>query len=135
MKHDSIESIVAIAQRSGYAEASKASFKSRALAYLRAIAKDLQLSKGSYSIRFNPGGIAVSGDAILHSDSFYLTIGESGLMYRTCKGQKDYHGGPNCWMVGPYGNVSRYSRDVLLKELRGMMNSPCKPAPSLLYPL
>lgn len=88
------------ARMAGYNEEAKADFKRFSLSLLRSIAKDLQLSKDSYSIRFNAGGIAVSGDAILHSDSFYLKIGEMGVMWRTCKGQKDYTGGPNQWAIG-----------------------------------
>lgn len=83
-----------------YNEEYKAEYKRFALSVLRAIARDLQLAKESYSIRFNPGGIAVSGDATLHSNWFYLTICEVGVMWRTCEGQKDYHGGPNQWAIG-----------------------------------
>ena len=70
-------------------------WKKKSMSFLRRIAKELNLNKGDYSIRFNPGGIAVSGDAILHHNSFYLHINDFGGYWRTCKGQKDYSGGAN----------------------------------------
>lgn len=81
-------------------EQAKAQFKTLAMKALRRIAKELDLPKGSFDVRFNAGGPAVSGDAILHHDEFYLTIGEFGVMWRTCKGRKDYTGGPNRWAIG-----------------------------------
>lgn len=92
--------ITELARAAGYNEQGKAEYKKLALSVLRQIARDLNLAKGTYQIRFNPGGIAVAGDAILHHDRFYLTTGEIGVMWRTCKGQKDYTGGRNRWAVG-----------------------------------
>src|SRR6266852_6387164 len=45
--------------------------------------------------------IAVSGEATLHADHVYVqacqpaTGHDTGLMFRTCRGRKDYYGGPN----------------------------------------
>jgi hypothetical protein len=45
--------------------------------------------------------IAVSGEATLHADQLYVqacqpaTGHETGILFRTCQGRKDYHGGPN----------------------------------------
>jgi hypothetical protein len=70
----------------------------------KALAAKLGLSKGEYSIRYNRGGIAVSGETMLHADWLYLDLSVScmgprmGVMYRSCKGQKDYTGGVNQWM-------------------------------------
>lgn len=87
--------LVSLARCSGYNEENKAKFKKLSLSFMRKLAKYLNLPKGSYSIRFNPGGIAVSGDAILHHDSFYVWLNDFGGCWRTCKGQKDYTGGTN----------------------------------------
>jgi hypothetical protein len=57
------------------------------------------LKKGEFDIRWNPGGIAVSGDHTLHTDKIYVAFHDNlqtGCFYwRTCKGRKDYTGGPN----------------------------------------
>ncbi len=66
---------------------------------LKRIVEIMGLQKGDYDIRWNPGGIAVSGDHTLHTDWFYLAlhdnIGSGWFYYRTVNGRKDFHGGPN----------------------------------------
>ena len=76
-------------------------FHSRAKSQLRRIATALGLESGSYDLRSNQAGIAVSGEIILHSDHLYVQVSQSamgyhsGVLFRTCKGRKDYVGGPN----------------------------------------
>jgi hypothetical protein len=76
-------------------------FKRHALAFLRQLAKDVGLAEGTYDVRFNTGGIAVSGDATLHHEHVYISFNADGIcpgiLYRTCKGRKDYSGGVNRW--------------------------------------
>ena len=66
------------------------------------IAKSLGLPKGSYTVRWNAGGDAVSGDVILHAEHLYINFGQSCLgnqfMYRWCQDQQDFTGGRNRWM-------------------------------------
>ena len=71
------------------------------------IARDLGLRKGSYVIRANRAGPGSLGEVTLHSDVVYLEVGgtfwaagmpEGEVLYRTCKGLKDYTGGPNQWL-------------------------------------
>lgn len=70
----------------------------------KALAAKLSLNKGEYSIRYNRGGIAVSGETTLHADDIYIQLSvscfgpASGVLYRSCKGQKDYSGGVNRFM-------------------------------------
>lgn len=111
----SISSIIQLAKSAGYSESAKAKFRKQSLSFLRALAKELRLVNGDYSIRFNPGGIAVSGEATLHHNNFYLQIDELGAYWRTCKGQKDYTGGHNRWIVGFGCNVSA---EMLIAEIR-----------------
>jgi hypothetical protein len=53
------------------------------------------------NLRSNQGGIAVSGEITLHADHLYVqacqpaTGHDSGVMFRTCEGRKDYVGGRN----------------------------------------
>lgn len=69
---------------------------------LRGIAKELGLQSGSYDIRSNLGGTGVTGEITLHGEHIYIQLCEAmnGLevLYRSCKGRKDYSGGSNNWM-------------------------------------
>ena len=72
-----------------------------ALATLRKVAAVLGLQKGEYDLRFNPGGIAVWGEATLHTEHWYIQIqphNDLGILVRTCTGRKDYTGGRNTWI-------------------------------------
>jgi len=92
-----------------YNETAKAQFKKDSMSLLRDVAKLLGLPKGTYDLRYNPAGIACSGDAILHADTFYVSFNLDYLnwvLVRTCKGRKDYTGGPN----------RQYSFDKLAQE-------------------
>jgi hypothetical protein len=66
---------------------------------LKHIAEELNLAAGSFDIRWNPGGVACSGDHTLHTDTVYLALhdncGLGWFYWRTCKGRKDYTGGGN----------------------------------------
>jgi hypothetical protein len=79
----------------------KRAFHNHARRRLKQLADALGLSPGSFDLRSNPGGIAVSGEATLHADHLYVqacqpaTGHDSGILFRTCQGRKDYHGGLN----------------------------------------
>ncbi|HEY7006449.1 MAG TPA: hypothetical protein VH392_08195 [Sphingomicrobium sp.] len=84
-----------------YDAEAKRLFHSRAKSQLRRIATALGLELGSYDLRSNQAGIAVSGEITLHGDRLYVQVSQSamghhsGVLFRTCKGRKDYVGGPN----------------------------------------
>ena len=84
-----------------YDAAAKRLFHSRSRSQLRRLATALGLRPGSYDLRSNPAGIAVSGEITLHTDRLYVQASQSamgnanGTLFRTCKGRKDYIGGPN----------------------------------------
>ena len=84
-----------------YDEQQKSRFHRTARSRLKKLAAELNLIPGSYDIRSNRAGVAVSGEATLHHDRAYIQIGQFGLssghgiLIRTCKGRKDYTGGPN----------------------------------------
>lgn len=82
----------------------KATLHRAGRSFLNVLAKDLGLAKGEYDVRSNLGGIAVSGEVTLHSDQLYVQLSESSagpgrvlVLYRSCKGRKDYSGGPNAF--------------------------------------
>ncbi|WP_035686563.1 hypothetical protein [Bradyrhizobium sp. Cp5.3] len=84
-----------------YDAAAKRLFHNRARSALRRVAMALELQPGDYDLRSNPGGMAVSGEITLHGDHLYVQASQSamgfhrGILFRTCKGRKDYVGGPN----------------------------------------
>jgi hypothetical protein len=81
----------------------KAKFHRQAKTVLRRLAKALGYSNKDFDLRSNQGGIAVSGEITLHSDTLYIQFSQSclgpdwGFMWRTCEGRKDYSGGQNRW--------------------------------------
>ena len=87
----------------GYQPDKKRQFKLDALFILKGLAELMQLQHDEYVVRWNEGGIAVSGDATLHTNEVYIHFSQlaggqgTGFMWRTCKGQKDFVGGFNRW--------------------------------------
>ena len=86
-----------------YNAAAKKEFKLAAMQGLRKLADVLRLELGTYEVRWNAGGVAVSGEATLHHDLFYIQISQGGapggfeVLYRTCNGRRDFSGGSNHW--------------------------------------
>jgi len=76
-------------------------FHRHARARLKALAQELKFPSGSFDLRSNAGGIAISGEITLHHDAVYIQVCQpatgwgSGIMIRTCKGRRDYTGGAN----------------------------------------
>lgn len=69
---------------------------------LKQLVKALGLPDGSYEIRINRAGPAVSGDIILHGQWLYVNLSQTamsntGFYWRLCNGRKDYTGGVNQW--------------------------------------
>jgi hypothetical protein len=84
-----------------YDDHAKRLFHRRARSQLRRLATALGLAPGSYDLRSKPAGIAVSGEITLHADSLYVQVSQSAMgnansiLFRTCKGRKDYVCRPN----------------------------------------
>lgn len=113
-----------LARSSSYNEAIKARFRSEAMKYLRALAKRLNLPKETYSVRYNAGGIAVSGEATLHHDKFYLQVSHD-CYWRTCNGQRDYSGGRNRWVIPPQNAwFCDSSEEDLVEQIQAVLSSP-----------
>jgi hypothetical protein len=74
---------------------------SRAKAQLRLLAAALGLEPGTYDVRHNYGGIAVTGESTLHGEHVYVQVSQPflgndrGVLYRRCNGRQDYSGGTN----------------------------------------
>lgn len=106
-----------------YDNVQKRSFHVTGLKRLRTLAKTLRFAEGSFDVRSNCGGIAVSGEVTLHHEALYVHIcqpatrADSGIMVRTCKGRKDYTGGRNHFaplsMLDDLPELARLCRSVL----------------------
>lgn len=75
--------------------AQKKLFRQKGRAALRALAKELRLPPNSFDIRSCLGGVAVSGEIILHGERIYIQISQpvtgadSGALIRSCNGRRD----------------------------------------------
>jgi len=84
-----------------YDGGAKRAFDSHARRRLKQLADALGFLPGAYDLRSNAGGIAVSGEVTLHAERLYVqacqpaTGHDTGILFRTCEGRKDYYGGPN----------------------------------------
>jgi hypothetical protein len=114
------QAIIRLQGRCNYNEASKIAFRRASMRFLKELRTLLMIEA---DIRFNPGGIAVSGEATLHGDNIYVQVSADishlGIMYRTCKGRKDYTGGPNCWM--PFSRLSQNGINGLVAEVKSLI--------------
>src|SRR5258707_1864339 len=100
----------------------KRAFHNHARRRLKQLADALGLAPGSFDLRSNPGGIAVSGEATLHADHLYVqacqpaTGHDSGILFRACRGRKDYYGGSNNFaspdLLNPPQNLARRIKEA-----------------------
>lgn len=104
-----------------YNEKDKDAFHRAGKKALKALAVKLELPAGSYDIRSNKAGIAVSGEVTLHSEKLYIEIGQSfgsnGLkvLFRTCKGRRDFTGGQN-----NFADIDRFESSAFVEQLKKM---------------
>ena len=86
-----------------YDEDQKRRFNATARTRLRRLATALRLPAGSFDLRSNKGGIAVSGEVTLHHERIYIQVSQpafggdtsGGVLIRTCRGRRDDVGGLN----------------------------------------
>jgi hypothetical protein len=88
-------------KRVAYDAEAKRRFHRHARAQLVKLAAALGLDSPDFDLRSNEGGIAVSGEITLHTDRLYVqasqpaTGGDTGILFRSCAGRRDYTGGRN----------------------------------------
>jgi hypothetical protein len=88
-------------KRVAYDAEAKRRFHHRARAQLLKLTEGLGLDPAEYDLRSNAGGIAVSGEATLHAARLYVqasqpaTRADTGILFRSCEGRRDYVGGQN----------------------------------------
>ena len=125
LKPTDLARFVRLTKEACYDHINKEEYRRLGRKLLKLIAEKMDLKKGEFDIRFNPGGEACSGDHTLHADYFYLAlhdnIGSGWFYFRTCKDRKDYTGG---------GNHIVYWNQFLAGGLDGLVDSIklyCKP--------
>jgi hypothetical protein len=104
----------------------KGSWHHEARTRMRRLAKELGLERGTYDIRSNMAGIAVSGEVTLHGEDIYVQVSQSsggprmGILFRPCDGRKDYTGGINHFssihMLEDIQNLAASINNVLKRE-------------------
>ena len=109
-----------------YNDAQKRSFHITGRKRLKALAAQLGLAPGSFEVRSNAGGIAVSGEVTLHGENLYVQISQpatgadSGILIRTCQDRKDYTGGRNNFLplswLDETDALAGYCRRILDRE-------------------
>ncbi|HET6525045.1 hypothetical protein [Sphingopyxis sp.] len=119
--------LVVLAHRGvSYDEQAKKLFHSDGRKALKRLAEALRIEDGSYDLRSNKGGIAVSGEIILHGEEIYVQLGlgiGSGheVMFRRVAGRKDYCGDRNHWaavgeLLVPERLAARIRRELHLVD-------------------
>ena len=94
--------LVALARRGiSYDPEGKRAFHREARSALRIAARHLGLDHDQFDLRSNMAGPAVSGEITLHAEEIYIQISIPGftpgreVMFRRCKGRRDYRGEMN----------------------------------------
>ena len=86
--------------------ARKAEFHKDAKLVLKRLAGALGLAPGSYDLRSNKAGFGICGEVTLHTDRYYVQVGQScmgprgDVLFRLCDGRKDYCGKTNHFASG-----------------------------------
>lgn len=115
-------------QSTAYNEPAKRAFHGTARVRLRKLAGALGMPAGSYEIRSNKAGIAISGEITLHGESVYIQVNQScmgpnsSILYRRCNGRRDYTGDRNHFaplgMLDSIGALAaRITRELRLNEV------------------
>lgn len=98
-----IDQFLEVARQSvEYDHFAKEKFHSLGKRVMKEIAKRLELDPGTYDVRSNKGGIAVSGEVTLHGEDIHVWMQQSCvgpeqtiIIFRRCNGRKDYTGETN----------------------------------------
>jgi hypothetical protein len=127
--------------RCAYDPKVKRRFHTAARSRLRQLATTLCFGPGSFDLRSNLGGIAVSDEITLHHDTVYIQVcqpasgADSGILIRTCQGRRDNAGGRNCRapvrLLNDAPALAAQVRTVMATKTSGLTAAPSsRPAPA-----
>ena len=144
MSTKELRTLMLLQGRCSYNEVNKAEFKRLGMKLAREVRKELGLRETA-DVRYNAGGIAVSGDVTLHignwdipeqgaiaCNGIYLQFNADGfssglgIMYRHCSGPKDYGAGtstPNHWYSWQY--LAEFGVIGLVRTLQSFAKVQC----------
>lgn len=112
---------------SAAARKAKDEFHTHGKTFLKDLAEAIGLTPGTYDIRSNKAGIAVSGEVTLHGEKVYASLHEklslSGgveMLYRECNGRKDCKGGRNNF-VDMKNFKEEFVQGVVIDQLQDMV--------------
>lgn len=114
----------------GYDEAAKRVFHAEGRAAMRRLAEALALDPGSYDIRSNKGGPAVSGEITLHGNEIWVRLSldvfgpDHEVAFRQVRSRDDHCGDRNRWasineLLAPDRFASRLHRELRLSTPAG----------------
>ena len=104
MKRYELKNLIMAGKAASYNAERKEEYRRLSMRLLREVRKLLGGSAETIDVRFNPGGIAVCGDATLHADNAYIQISAGsfmfgadslGILVRAVNSRKDYTGAGN----------------------------------------
>ncbi len=100
MTQQQIEHLIQFGKQASYNASAKEQYRKLSMKLLREVRTLLGGTAETIDCRFNPGGIAVCGDATLHSDRVYVQISAGsfdglGVLVRAVSSRKDYVGAGN----------------------------------------
>jgi len=114
-----------LSSNSEYNEERKLEYRNLGRKLLKKIVELMGLQKGEYDISWNPGGIACSGDHMLHTDKVYLALhdnlGSGWFYWRSCVGRRDFSGGTN--QIYNWNTLTIYGLELLADTLKKVQNS------------
>jgi hypothetical protein len=123
--------LLALAHRGvAYDAPAKRAFHADGRRALRRLAEALGLEDGSFDVRANPGGVAVSGEITLHAEEVWVQLSldcrSSGneVVYRRVHGRRDHVGERNHWasvhdLLAPDRFAARIRRELALSPEYG----------------
>lgn len=101
----------------GADHATKEAFHRAGMLRLRKLAAALDMPAGTFDVRSNRAGMAVSGEVTLHGERIYVQVSHGGIcpgiMFRTCDGRRDYCGHRNHFApLAELDNVDRLAARI-----------------------
>lgn len=119
--------LAALEDINGYSEAgaiAKDYYHLEGKKFLRDLAKEIGIPAGTFDVRSNKAGMAVSGEVTLHSDTIYVQLhdGRKGIeiLFRSCKGRGDYSGGQNFYASLPLLFQYVHERERFVERLQAL---------------
>jgi hypothetical protein len=110
-------------KRVSYDPEAKRLFHAHARRRLLELAAILDFTPCAFDLRSNAGGVGVSGEVTLHADRLYVQVSQpatgsdTGILFRSCEGRRDYIGGNNLASLDLLHRPAELARRIKLAGL------------------